>query len=50
MLIFAAEPVVTSTNQGSARKVICEPSEETPSAVGRAISGRLRRADGSPLT
>jgi hypothetical protein len=49
MLIFAADPVVTSTNQGRARNVICEPSEEIPSAVSRAIRGR-RRADRSPLT
>ena len=50
MLIFAGDPVVTSTNQGSARKVICEPSEDTASAVSRAMSGRLRRAERSPLT
>ena len=50
MLIFAADPVVTSTNQGSARNVICEPRDEIPSAVSRAIRGRLRRADRSPLT
>jgi hypothetical protein len=37
--IFAAEPVVTSTNHGSARYVIREPRIETISALTRAASG-----------
>ena len=41
--IFAAEPVVTSTNHGSARNVIREPSELTTSAAIRAASDRFRR-------
>ena len=38
--IFVAEPVVESTNQGRARNVICEPSEETISAATSATIGR----------
>jgi hypothetical protein len=32
MPILVGEPVVESTNHGSARNVICEPSDETTSA------------------
>ena len=39
-LIFVGEPVVTSTNHGSATKVIALPVLETASAVSRA--GRVR--------
>ena len=41
--IFAYEPVVTSTNQGSATNVIEEPVRETSSAVIRPSSERLRQ-------
>ena len=41
--IFAADPVVTSTNHGRARKVIREPSDETISATISAARERLRR-------
>ena len=40
----AADPVVTRTNHGSARNVICEPSDETTSATS---SGRRRGARSS---
>ena len=40
-LIFAAEPVVTSTNHGSARYVIREPSVEISSARTSAPTARL---------
>ena len=40
-LIFAAEPVVTSTNHGSARYVIREPSVEISSATTSAPTARL---------
>jgi hypothetical protein len=38
--IFVADPVVARTNNGSARKVICEPSEEMTSAVISAATDR----------
>ena len=38
--ILVAEPVVESTNQGRARNVIREPSEETISAATSATIGR----------
>ena len=41
--IFDADPVVTSTNQGSARNVMREPSDETISATISAARERLRR-------
>ena len=41
-VIFDAEPVVTSTNHGSARYVIREPRIETTSAATRAAIGVLR--------
>ena len=41
-LIFAADPVVTSTNQGNARKVICAPRDEIASALRSAMSPRVR--------
>ena len=40
-LIFAAEPVVTSTNHGSARYVIRVPSVEISSARTSAPTARL---------
>ncbi len=40
-LIFAAEPVVTSTNHGRARYVIREPSVEISSATTSAPTARL---------
>ena len=40
--IFEGEPVVTSTNHGSARYVIREPRIETTSAATRATIGVLR--------
>ncbi len=43
MPIFAGDPVVTSTNHGSARNVICEPARETSSAASSASSDLLRR-------
>src|SRR4051794_40611498 len=41
-LIRVAEPDVSSTNQGSASHVICDPVTETISAASRAASERLR--------
>jgi hypothetical protein len=41
-LIRVAEPVVSSTNHGSARKVIVVPVVETSSATRRAASDRFR--------
>ena len=41
--IFAIEPVVTRTNQGSATNVIEEPVSETSSATTRPISERFRQ-------
>ena len=38
--IRVGEPVVLRTNQGSARNVICEPSEEMTCAVMSATIGR----------
>src|SRR5918999_1180232 len=40
----AGDPVVTSTNQGSARNVICVPSDETTSAARSGASPRRRRS------
>jgi hypothetical protein len=40
--IRAGDPVVTSTNQGSASRVICEPVVEIASAASSAASGRRR--------
>ncbi len=40
-LIFAAEPVVTSTNHGSARYVMREPSVEISSAATSAPTAVL---------
>ncbi len=40
--IFAVEPVVARTNQGSATKVIEEPVSETSSAEKRPMSERFR--------
>jgi len=42
MLIFDAEPVVSSTNHGSARKVIAVPLVETTSATSSVRSERFR--------
>ena len=39
--IFAVEPVVASTNHGSATKVIAEPVNETSSAVTSPIRERF---------
>ena len=47
--IFVGEPVVTSTNHGSATKVICEPTRETASATSSASSPRFRRITPAPL-
>ena len=41
--IFAVEPVVTSTNHGSATNVIPEPVSETSSAAISPRSERFRR-------
>src|SRR5262249_61515127 len=41
--IFAVDPVVTSTNHGSATKVIAEPVSDTSSALMTAASERFRR-------
>ena len=41
-----ADPVVSSTNHGSARNVIVVPSDETASATSRARSERLRSSIG----
>ena len=45
MLIRVAEPVVTSTNHGSASHVICAPVVETTSAASRPTTGLRRRSD-----
>ena len=42
-VVFVAEPVVTSTNQGSASQVIWAPVVETTSAMSRATTERSRR-------
>ena len=43
--IFAVEPVVTRTNQGSATYVIDEPVRETSSATMIAARDRFRSID-----
>ena len=40
--IRPAEPVVESTNHGSASQVIIDPVVETTSAASRAVSPRFR--------
>ena len=43
MLIRVGEPVVARTNHGSARNVICEPSDETTCDASSAPMPRARR-------
>ena len=42
MAIFVAEPVVVTTNQGSATHVICDPAVEITSRASSASSARSR--------
>jgi hypothetical protein len=46
--IFAGECVVTRTNHGSARNVICDPTRETSSAASSASSERLCKIRRAP--
>ena len=47
-VILVADPVVRSTNHGSASDVIWEPVVETISATSSATTGRLRRSGVRP--